>query len=414
MMSAHRHAFGRATAVLAIVVAVSACGSRSASVVPSANLSTLGVLASPTPLTPTASPTAAPSIAAATPTPGPAAARNATLVGPTGLVFDAAGNLYVSGCSWTSSYIYRIDPSGMLTTYAGAGATAFSGDGGLALAATLQCPGVMAIAPDGALVFRSCEQSDPAHGRRRRDHDDRRERGAGRGPRLVLGRWRTGHRGNSPGTVGHRLRSRGRPVHRRPRQRAGSASRSEGRDQHRGRDRRGRVLGRRRSSAGRHVPARRDHRPGRQPPHRRPLQQPHPSGRQPRQDQDDRRRAPVGSRATAAPRPRPTSTDRTSRCSTRMAPWSSCRDPDPPDRSGWCHHHDRGQRRVRRPDRWPGRLEAPFTESSTAWRSTPTATSTPRTAPRWSTASTRRGSSRSSPASRKWRRRCRCLYDWQS
>lgn len=99
------------------------------------------------------SPSAVPSAAAATAKPGPVAALGTALVGPTGLLFDAAGNLYVSGCTWTESYIYRIDPDGMLTTYAGAGLTAFLGDGGPALAAYLQCPVVMAIAPDGALVF---------------------------------------------------------------------------------------------------------------------------------------------------------------------------------------------------------------------------------------------------------------------
>jgi sugar lactone lactonase YvrE len=69
------------------------------------------------------------------------------------LLFDPAGNLYVGDCSSSSSYIHRIDPGGMMTTYAGAGPTNYSGDGGPAAAADLWCPVGMAFGPDGALYF---------------------------------------------------------------------------------------------------------------------------------------------------------------------------------------------------------------------------------------------------------------------
>ncbi|MEA2630230.1 MAG: hypothetical protein QOE66_449 [Chloroflexota bacterium] len=83
----------------------------------------------------------------------PIRALDAHLVGPVGLLFDPAGNLYVSDCGPSSSYIHRIDPSGMMTTYAGAGPTDFSGDGGPAVAAALWCPIDMAFGPDGAMYF---------------------------------------------------------------------------------------------------------------------------------------------------------------------------------------------------------------------------------------------------------------------
>jgi internalin A len=75
-------------------------------------------------------------------------------VDPIGLTFDAAGNLYVSDC-WepTDSYIFRIDPSGMLTTFAGVGVVGFTGDGGPATSAKIHCPLGMAFGADGAMYF---------------------------------------------------------------------------------------------------------------------------------------------------------------------------------------------------------------------------------------------------------------------
>jgi sugar lactone lactonase YvrE len=94
----------------------------------------------------------------------PIAALDARLVDPIGLVFDAAANLYVSDC-WepTDSVIFRIDPSGILSTFAGVGETGFAGDGGPARSAQIHCPLGMAIGPDGAFYF-----ADHANNRIRR------------------------------------------------------------------------------------------------------------------------------------------------------------------------------------------------------------------------------------------------------
>lgn len=78
---------------------------------------------------------------------GPEIHATFNLIG--GTVFDAAGNLYVSetfGC-----VIRKIAPDGTVSTFAGTGKCATSGDGGPALQAQLQFPGPISIAPDGSL-----------------------------------------------------------------------------------------------------------------------------------------------------------------------------------------------------------------------------------------------------------------------
>ena len=138
------------TLCLLAIVLLAACGSASApSNQPPATPSAAVTAASPTPTaTQTASPTASPVAPAA-----PILALDATLVGPIGIVVDKAGNVYVSECDWTYAAIVRIDPKGMLTTFAGTTVPGFTGDGGPATAAQLYCPIGLAFDTDGTLVF---------------------------------------------------------------------------------------------------------------------------------------------------------------------------------------------------------------------------------------------------------------------
>ncbi|MFZ9887980.1 MAG: hypothetical protein ACO3JL_10800 [Myxococcota bacterium] len=67
---------------------------------------------------------------------GPAIA--ASLNRPEGLALDAAGNLYIA--DRFNSRIRRVDAAGIITTVAGTGSAGFSGDGGAATAASLNLP----------------------------------------------------------------------------------------------------------------------------------------------------------------------------------------------------------------------------------------------------------------------------------
>jgi len=72
---------------------------------------------------------------------GPALA--AQFDGPRGLAGDGVGNLYVADDN--NNRVRRIDPSGIMTTLAGTGTPAFSGDGGPARAAELNHPRGVAV-----------------------------------------------------------------------------------------------------------------------------------------------------------------------------------------------------------------------------------------------------------------------------
>jgi len=76
-------------------------------------------------------------------------ATQARLTEVTGLAFDQAGNLYIG----TETRIRRVDPSGIITTYAGSGRAGYSGDGGSARSATFAGTRGMAVDSQGNLYF---------------------------------------------------------------------------------------------------------------------------------------------------------------------------------------------------------------------------------------------------------------------
>ncbi len=72
-------------------------------------------------------------------------ALNAELNYPSGADFDPSGNLYVA--DQNSHRIRKITPAGVITTYGGTGTQGYSGDGGLATAANMNYP--LDVACDG-------------------------------------------------------------------------------------------------------------------------------------------------------------------------------------------------------------------------------------------------------------------------
>ncbi|TBR21117.1 tandem-95 repeat protein, partial [bacterium] len=81
-------------------------------------------------------------------------ATSAQIRGAYGMAFDSAGNFYFA--DFSNSRVRRISPAGIITTVAGNGVMANSGDGGLATAASIQRPYALAIDAAGALYI-----SDP-------------------------------------------------------------------------------------------------------------------------------------------------------------------------------------------------------------------------------------------------------------
>jgi len=81
---------------------------------------------------------------------GPASAAH--IQGPKGIVFDANWNLLIADSG--NDKIKRVDArTGVITTIAGTGETGVTGNGGPATAAKLSEPRTLAMAPDGSIFF---------------------------------------------------------------------------------------------------------------------------------------------------------------------------------------------------------------------------------------------------------------------
>ena len=78
-------------------------------------------------------------------------ALSAALNKPAGIAMDAAGNIYFADTN--NSRIRKITTDGIITTIAGRGGGAYSGDGGDATAAYLNFPRSIAVGPDGTVYI---------------------------------------------------------------------------------------------------------------------------------------------------------------------------------------------------------------------------------------------------------------------
>ncbi len=78
-------------------------------------------------------------------------AREGLLSGPRGIAFDALGQMYIS--EWSGHRIRRIDTEGVIRTIAGDGQPGFAGDDGPASRARLSQPSDIAIDAEGGIVF---------------------------------------------------------------------------------------------------------------------------------------------------------------------------------------------------------------------------------------------------------------------
>jgi trimeric autotransporter adhesin len=79
------------------------------------------------------------------------AAIAADISGPTSVIRDASGNLYIAAPD--SYYIFKVDTTGALSILAGTGIQGYLGDGGPATSATLSGPTSLVFDPAGNLYF---------------------------------------------------------------------------------------------------------------------------------------------------------------------------------------------------------------------------------------------------------------------
>jgi sugar lactone lactonase YvrE len=78
-------------------------------------------------------------------------ATSAALANPSGIAFDADGNLYIADRG--NNRIRKVTPAGIITTVAGNGTQGFSGDGGIATAAELNSPFGVKVDAQGNLYI---------------------------------------------------------------------------------------------------------------------------------------------------------------------------------------------------------------------------------------------------------------------
>lgn len=83
-------------------------------------------------------------------------ATEAQLAAPVAVVVGPAGSLYIAD---TGNFrIRRVDPGGIISTFAGTGTSGSAGDGGPAVEAQLGSIGGMAFGPDGSLYVSGCDR----------------------------------------------------------------------------------------------------------------------------------------------------------------------------------------------------------------------------------------------------------------
>jgi uncharacterized protein (TIGR03437 family) len=108
-------------------------------------------------------------------------AVNAAISGPTSLVFDAAGSLYVSDSG--NFLIRKITRAGVISTFAGSGLQGYSGDGGPALAASFGTMTHLAIDSSGNVYISDADN----HRVRRVTSDGKLQTYAGNGANAAAG-----------------------------------------------------------------------------------------------------------------------------------------------------------------------------------------------------------------------------------